>query len=281
MYHRVLNEKPDEYDHWHYVTTAAFKKQMELIDKFGFTPITFTDYQLYLENKLTLPSRPIIITFDDGYLDTFKNALPILSGMGMKAVIFVMGNRALRRAEWDEQDESDICPLMTDEQIRQAKEMDFEIGSHSLNHYELSTLPEHEIVYSVTKSKKEIESVLEEPIYTFSYPYGKLDERVENIVSDSGFLFACGVYTGSPKFGETMMDFRRIAINQHTGQINFLLKLLTPYQYVDWLYHIIKTRSKKNEVKPSVMKESVKKRQNGVENYSIKKTKNTSKSSTR
>lgn len=281
MYHRVVNEKPKKYDHWHYVTTNAFKKQMKLIDLLGFTPITFTDYQLYQEDKLTLPSKPIIITFDDGYQDTFENALPILSEMGMKAVIFVLGNRKLKRAVWDEQDESDVCPLMSDEQIRLAKNMNFEIGSHSLNHDELSSLPEHEAVYSINKSKKEIESVLNEPIHTFAYPYGKLDKRIEKIVSNSGFRFACGVYTGSPKFGETSFDFRRIAINQHTGPVSFLLKILTPYQYVEWLYHIIKTKRKNYNVKPSVMKDSIKKRQNGFNHYSSKKSKNPTKSNSR
>ncbi len=270
MYHRVINDKPEEYNHWHYVTTAEFKNQMKLIDMLGFTPITFADYQLYQEDKLTLPSKPIIITFDDGYMDTFENALPILSHMGMKAVIFVMGNRKLKRAVWDERGEDDVCPLMTDEQIKKAKQMDFEIGSHSLNHDELSSLPEHEAVYSVNKSKKEIESILEEPIHTFAYPYGKLDENLQKIVENSGFQFACGVYTGSPKFGETIMDFRRIAINQHTGQVKFLLKLLTPYQYAEWLYHVIKSRRGNYQVKPAVMKDSVEKRQNGVNNHSKK-----------
>lgn len=280
MYHRVINEEP-EYGHWHYVTTAAFKKQMKLIELLGFTPITFSDYQLYKEDKLTLPPKPIIITFDDGYLDTFENALPVLSKMGMKAVIFVMGNRKLKSAIWDELDERDVCPLMTDEHIRAAKQMDFEIGSHSLNHDVLSSLPEHEVVYSVNKSKKEIESILEEPIQTFAYPYGKLDKRVEEIVSNSGFLYACGVYTGSPKFGETTLDFRRIAINQHTGSLHFLLKLLTPYQYVEWLYYIIKKREKNNAVKLGVLKDGLKKRQNGVHKFPTKKTKNISKSNTK
>lgn len=276
MYHRVIDDMPPEYDHWHYITTSAFKKQMKIIDLLGFTPITFSDYQLYQKDKLTLPPKPIIITFDDGYLDTFENALPVLSEMGMKAVIFVMGNRQLKSAVWDEQGEDDVCPLMSDEQIRTAKNMDFEIGSHSLNHDELSSLPEHEAVYSVNKSKKEIESLLDEPIHTFAYPYGKLDKRVEKIVSDSGFLFACGVYTGSPKFGETTLDFRRIAINQHTGPMKFLLKLLTPYQYVEWMYHIIKTKRKNLEVKPAAMKDSINKRKNGFDNYSTKKAKKTS-----
>jgi len=281
MYHRVIKEKPQKYNHWHYVTVAEFKKQLKLIDKLGFTPITFTDYQLYQEDKLTLPAKPIILTFDDGYLDTFENAIPILSEMGMKAVIFVMGNRNLNRAFWDEKGDDDVCPLMSDEQIRMASEMEFEIGSHSLNHDELSKLPEHEAVYSINKSKKEIEAVLDVPIKTFAYPYGVLNKKIEQIVSDSGFSFACGVYTGSPKFGETTYDFRRIAINQHTGTVTFLLKLLTPFQYAEWIYHLIKTRNKSRKVKSAVMKDSINKRQNGFDASTAKNPENISKTNSR
>lgn len=242
MYHRVVEEMPEMYQHWHYVTVSDFRKQLKLIDRLGFTTITFSDYQLYQEDKLTLPAKPIIITFDDGYMDTFENALPALVEMGMKAVIFVMGNRKLKRARWDETDEKDICRLMTCDQIKIAKNMEFEIGSHSLNHDRLSELSTEEAEYVIKKSKEEIESILNEPILTFAYPYGNFDERIEYLVSNSGYKYACGVYTGSPKFGETVYDIRRLAINQKTSFLSFFLKLTSPYQYLEWFYHQLKMR---------------------------------------
>ena len=242
MYHRVIEEEPEKESPWHYVTVADFRKQMNMIDRFGYTPITFSDYQLFLEDKLTLPSKPIIITFDDGYVDTLENAIPVLLELNMRAVIFVMGDRKLKSARWDELDDSDSCPLMSDEQIRTVQKLGFEIGSHSLDHSPLTDFSEEDIVYEVTKSKEEIEKVLNKPIQTFSYPYGCVDERVKRVVSDSGFLFACGVYTGSAKFSHSMMDFRRLAINHDTSMVKFLFTLLLPYQYVEWLYFRLKNR---------------------------------------
>lgn len=255
MYHRVLAEEPEKESRWHYVTVSEFRKQMKMIDQFGYTPITFSDYQLFIEGKLTLPSKPIIITFDDGYLDTLENAIPVLLELNMRAVIFVMGDRTLKSARWDEVDNSESCPLMTDDQVRTAQKMGFEIGAHSLDHFPLTDLPEKEIQYEVKRSKEAIESVLEKPIQTFSYPYGSVDERVKRIVSDSGFLFACGVYSGSAKFSQTMMDFRRLAINQYTSKAKFLFTLLLPYQYIEWLYFRLKNsmaQDIKMETKSSV-----------------------------
>lgn len=266
MYHRVIEKIPKKYNHWHYVTISEFKKQMKLIDRLGYTPITFMDYKLYLEDKLTLPAKPIILTFDDGYLDTFINAVPILVEMNMRAVIFVMGNRKLKRALWDELDDDDVCPLMEDEQILEAKKLNFEIGAHSLNHRILIDLSNKEVTVEIKKSKEQIESILNEQIYTFAYPYGVVDERLEKIVSDSGYLFACGVYTGSPKFGETMYDFRRLAINHHTTIMNFGLKLLLPYQYLEWIYHRAKSGNSHPEKYGYGLEKNMKERNNGKNN---------------
>lgn len=241
MYHRVLAEKPEKKSRWHYVTVNEFRKQMSMIDRLGYTPITFSDYQLFVEGKLTLPSKPIIITFDDGYLDTLENAIPVLLDFNMRAVIFVMGNRNLKTARWDELGDYDICPLMSDEQIRTAQNLGFEIGAHSLDHFPLTYLSEDDIKYEVTKSKIAIENVLKKSIQTFSYPYGSVDERVKRIVSESGFLFACGVFSGAAKFSQSMMDFRRLAIKQDTSKLKFLVTLLLPYQYIEWLYFRLKT----------------------------------------
>jgi peptidoglycan/xylan/chitin deacetylase (PgdA/CDA1 family) len=268
MYHRVVQELPEKYNHWHHVTVTEFRKQLKLIDRLGYTPITFTDYKLYKEDKLTLPSKPIILTFDDGYMDTFENAIPIMMEKGMKGVVFVMGNRKLTRAEWDERDEEDICPLMTNKQIKITRRLGFEIGSHAMRHVVLSELTDFEANYTIRKSKEEIESILQEPIHSFSYPYGQFDKRIAQIVSDSGYLFACGVYTGSPKFGKTMFDFRRLAINQHTSIQSFALKLITPYQYVEWLYHRFKSFKGNTKNEAPVAEKPISIHRNGDKNYS-------------
>lgn len=247
MYHRVVEQPLDRDTNWHYVTTAQFEQQMSLINRLGFTTITFIDYQLYLQGNLSLPAKPILITFDDGYLDTYENAVPILQNLGMRAVVFAMGNRHLQRASWDESGENDVCRLMSDEQLRSLQNIGFEIGAHTLNHSDLVGLTNREIFREVDTSKRELESVLEQPVYTFAYPYGSVDERVQKIVDLAGFSFACGVYTGSPAFGKTELDFRRVAINQNHSLLNFLIRLMTPYEYFEWFYHRFKSIMKHSE----------------------------------
>ena len=236
MYHRLVESPLPVNTKWHYVTVDNFKKQVQLIDRMGYTPITFYDYKLFLNDELTLPKKPIIITFDDGYLDTFNYAIPVLREYNMSAVIFVMGNRHLKRAHWDELNEDDECPLMNDEQIRIAKSIGFEIGAHSMNHLKLSGMTDERIYNEIYQSKLEIEKVLGEPIHTFCYPYGIVNENVRQIASEAGFTFGCGVYSGPLFFGNDLLDIRRLAVNQKTGTIQFLMRLITPYQYAEWVY---------------------------------------------
>lgn len=236
MYHRIIEkgmkDKANEYS----VCIDDFRNHLKVLETLNFTPITFLDYKLYLDDQLTLPKNPIILTFDDGYLDTFELAIPALLDFDMRAVIFVMGDRSLKRANWDEDKGEVGGKLMSNEQILTASSLGFEIGAHSMNHKVLTELSEIELRQEIMDSMKSVESVLGKKIQSFAYPYGSTDERVTRITRECGFTFGCGVYTGPPVFGEDFYDFRRLSITSHTGILRFLLYLTTPYQYIEWLY---------------------------------------------
>lgn len=245
MYHRVLKQKPEKDTKWHYVTMDNFEKQMKLLDKLGYTTVTFADYVLFREGKLTLPKKSIILTFDDGYQDIYDNALPIMQKYNIRAVLFVMGNRRLRSAEWDQKEGEDPCYLMSDDQIKETDSLGFEIGAHSMNHLNLINLSSEELKYEIMRSKSKIESILEKPVYTFSYPYGSVDKRVQEVALNSGYEFACGVYTGPASFVQNTHDIRRIAIKENTGILVFFIRVVTPFQYLQFYYSILKNQYQK------------------------------------
>lgn len=241
-YHRIVETQKKGERNKFAVSIDSFRNQLKVLEVLNFTPITFLDYKLYLEDKLTLPKKPIILTFDDGYLDTFELAIPTLLEFDMRAVIFVLGNRSLKTADWLN---GDRTPLMNNEQIVTARSLGFEIGSHSMDHDVLTELSEFDLRENIKDSKRSIESVLGERISTFAYPYGFTDERVSQITSESGFTFGCGVYSGPPEFGKNFYDFRRLTIKNNTGILQFLIYLLTPFQYVEWLHSKMKRKVSK------------------------------------
>lgn len=69
-------------------TPELFREQLQFVSR-HFTPITSEQIVLWKKGRFTMPRNPIVLTFDDGYLDNFSVALPLLKGMGVVADFFV------------------------------------------------------------------------------------------------------------------------------------------------------------------------------------------------
>ncbi len=241
MYHRIVNDKQLAEKSSLCLHTSTFRKHLEMINRLGLTPVTFRDVKLFMQGKLRLPKKPVIITFDDGYLDTYSNACPLMIDYGMRAVIFVMGDRKLIDNAWDKKNiRVPIAPLMSDGQIKELHEKGFEIGAHSVNHSDLNKMTWDEAYSEVKNSKLILESILGCPVLSFAYPYGSLNSKVKLITEDCGFHFACSVYSGPPAFGKDLFEIRRLTIKNSTTSGKLFLRLKTPYEYAEWLWWLIK-----------------------------------------
>lgn len=217
-----------------------FRRDMACLDRWGFTAITFKDYLLYLSGELNLPKKPIIITFDDGFSDTAKYAVPILKEFGMKAVFFVIGDRKIKTSFWDLKMTGLPQQLMNADQILELHETGFEIGSHTMRHGKLSELGREQAWEEISRSRISLEILLNAPVHSFAYPYGLLDQTVKKLAMDSGYLIACATYTGPPQFGEDKYEIRRILIPGNLSLLNFALRVCAPYQYYNFAYWKIK-----------------------------------------
>lgn len=69
-------------------STAAFRKQMEMVAH-KFDPVSMDDVLLFLDGKKPLPRRPVVVTFDDGFLDNIEIAAPILERLGIPGAFYV------------------------------------------------------------------------------------------------------------------------------------------------------------------------------------------------
>jgi peptidoglycan/xylan/chitin deacetylase (PgdA/CDA1 family) len=234
MYHRVVDDKQLSQSIWTCIHRSDFYKHMQLLELWGYTPITLNDYRLCMQGELTLPRKPIIITFDDGYLDTYEIAYPIMKEFGFRGVVFVLGDRNIKINAWDSNEGFDPAPLMEDYQIVEMHADGFEIGSHSMTHPELPTLSKDDAWEEISRSRIVLEILLNTQVHSFSYPYGLQKKFTEKLVMNAGYSFACGVYTGPATFGVEPYNLRRIAIRNTTGIMAFSVKVCTPYQYVEW-----------------------------------------------
>lgn len=235
LYHRVVDDERLSRAHWSCINIEQFRQQLELLDRWGFTTITLHDYRLFCQGELSLPAKPVILTFDDGYLDTYKYAFPVLQEFGMRSVVFVLGDRRIRTNYWDKDRGIPEAPLMEGEHIIEMHEAGFEIGSHSLSHVNLTQIPEDKAWEEISRSRILLEILLNDSVKSFSYPYGLLNGMTKRMVKHAGYSIGCSVGSGPATFGRDPLEIRRITISNAISSGGFAVRLLAPFQRYAWM----------------------------------------------
>ena len=235
MYHNIVDDEKSSRMHWTNVGKEEFRRHLSLLDKWGFTPITFRDYMLFTKGKIMLPKRPVIITFDDGYEEVYKTAFTMMKEMGWNAVVFVIGDKRIKIDLWNDKLGTGSPSLLNLSQVKEMHEAGFEIGSHSMTHQYLPYKSYVNAWHEIARSKEELESLIGSNVQSFCYPYGAVNKYVKQLVKIAGYDVGCGVYTGHPKFGLDIFDVRRITIPGGTNTLSFALKMLTPFEYYEYV----------------------------------------------
>jgi peptidoglycan/xylan/chitin deacetylase (PgdA/CDA1 family) len=240
MYHRILPRGVRANGNELSLDKEMFRQQLALLNRWGYTTITFQDYHLILEGQLNFPRKPVILTFDDGYLDMFENAYPLLEEYGMRAVVFVLADRTITTNVWDPHCSTRRTPLMNGQQILELHEAGFEIASHGLTHQDISSLPADKAWEEISRSRMLLEILLNAPVYSFAYPFGFLDGRIKRMVKDAGYKFACGASSGPAVFGRDTYDIRRIKMRDGNGLPEFMYQMVGPYLRQRFLWWKVK-----------------------------------------
>jgi peptidoglycan/xylan/chitin deacetylase (PgdA/CDA1 family) len=176
-YH-YIRVNPDRNDRMGFalsVTPSDFAAQMEWLAESGYHPITTEDLYAYLAGAQGLPSKPVILTFDDGYADFYTTALPILRSHDFRAVSYVVSGFV------------GVAGYMTSAQVREADRSGIEIGSHTVNHANLANLSAGGVWSQITQSKLFLEQVVGHPVVSFCYPSGKFTSAVASAVAAAGY----------------------------------------------------------------------------------------------
>ena len=140
------------------VTTGDFEKQMKYLRDNGYTSI-------FLNENPAAVSKPVIITLDDGYVDNFTYAYPILEKYNMKATIFII---------------TDFIGAEGYLSVSQMKSMQKLVSfqSHTVTHSLLDELDEAQIIYELKESREILAAITQEPVYALCYPVGHYDRMV-------------------------------------------------------------------------------------------------------
>lgn len=187
MYHYIeyVQDSKDKMRNSLNITPNILEEQVKTLRDGGYTFISASQLYGMLSGKMEVPSKPILLTFDDGYRDFYEYAYPILKKYNAKATQYVISGFIDRPNH-----------LLT-EQLKQIdREGLVEIGVHTVNHLWLRGLNNKTVEYEIKESKNELEKLLGHSVTSFAYPYGAFDQQAIGDVQDAGFTNAMATLPG-------------------------------------------------------------------------------------
>lgn len=185
LYHNVGPRRHPEHQELT-LSAGKFERQMRWLAAHRYTSITASDWLAWCREARPLPSKPVLITFDDGYADIGRYALPVLRRHGFRALVFVVTGQVGGTNSWDQ------APMMTGEQIRGWADQGIEFGAHSRTHPDLRALSATELDYEIKASREDLREILGADVAAFAYPYGFHNQDVQRCASEA---FQCAFST--------------------------------------------------------------------------------------
>ena len=185
------------------VNPETFEQHLKYLQANRFQTIRFADLAAYLvEETVTLPERPAIISFDDGWEDQFQYAFPLLQKYRFSATFFVVS------------DYIDRENFITSEQLRLLAAANMEIGSHTRSHPTLTGLGAQRQWNEIAASKSILEERLGVAIDSFAYPYGSYNTEVAALTQAAGYRAARTIRAG---YRHTAADLPTLACEVFAG----------------------------------------------------------------
>ena len=177
LYHHIANIIPVNR---YYVSPENFRAQMQALREWGFTTITPSYLRQVLVSGGELPYRPVVITFDDGNLDVYENAYPIMREFGFIGAFYIVSTRLSAGG------------YVGVDQLKEMASVGWEIGSHTADHLDL-TLNHGLVREEMLQSRLDIQEALSMTVTSIAYPYGLVDEYIAMQAQEYGYMTGMGL----------------------------------------------------------------------------------------
>lgn len=206
LYHRVGPETDDLT-----ISTARFEQDMASLAEDGYHTLSLAQVARRLQgHKPQLPDKPLLITFDDGYLDNYANALPILQKYSMKASFYIITGMV------GNQDR------LTGAQIREMAAAGMDFGSHTVTHRRLAELSPQEVADELEQSKFALEQTLGKAVNFIAYPCGSYRPDTLQAAGQAGYIGGFSTQYGFAMFNNHF-TIKRIPVFHFDRSIAYVL----------------------------------------------------------
>lgn len=208
-YHSVMLEAKNEVR----MPPDQFEAQMDFLCDNGYQSITLNQLYRAFYQGASLPPKPFVITFDDGYLDNYTTAFPILRRYGFTATVFMVSSYIGGE------------DFLSWPQLKELVASGWEIEGHTDTHPYLSKIDEITLLHELKSSKELLELGLGKTVDFLAYPYGDFDSAVLQAVRDTGYLMAFTTERGWANPNSDARQIQRIYCYANMGQNEFSRRL--------------------------------------------------------
>jgi peptidoglycan/xylan/chitin deacetylase (PgdA/CDA1 family) len=208
LYHHVTDAS-DKLESRYNVNPEKFEEQMKWLYDNGYQTITVTALADLMRNGGEIPQRPVLITFDDGNLDNYQYAYPILKKYGFVATLYMVDNYINGK------------DMISSDQLKELIQNGWEIGSHGRSHTKL-TAEGVDLADEIRLSKLDMEEKLGVTINSFAYPFGEINDEVIRLTVSYGFTSAVGLGVANSHTMNSIYYLDRIEIYNEYSMEKFI-----------------------------------------------------------
>ena len=201
---------------------------MRLLNLLGYTGLSMTGLHPYLSGDKQ--GKVAGITFDDGYLNNLRHALPVLARYGFSSTCYAVSSLLGKTNIWDEQIGIAQTPLMSEAEIRQWISGGQEIGSHTRSHINLMESDDKICNAEISQGRTELEAAVNAPVSHFCYPYGRYEARHKAMAGEQGFVTATTTQRSRCHASCDMLEIPRVPVLRSTSLPMFWIKLASGYE---------------------------------------------------
>lgn len=207
------------------VHPAAFSRQMNWLRRLGYKGLSMRELLPYVRGEKH--GKVVGITFDDGYRNVYRNALPVLRHNGFTATNYFVVQQLGGGNVWDYEKGIAHSDLMSPDEMRDWARQGMEVGSHTLTHPHLPELSPDDAREEVLGSKQQLEALVGEPVTAFCYPYGHETPALRILTRDAGYTNATTTARGLARPDDDLFGLPRVIVARSTHLLRFLQKCLT------------------------------------------------------
>ena len=196
------------------ITPSLLKEHLSYINNCGYTTLSLDQFYNHILHNSPVPEKSILITFDDGYMDNYYYAFPILKEFHMNATIFCITNSLNGNY------------YLSESAIKTMYEYGIDIGCHTVSHPNLTLLSFNEQILEIENSKQCLEKIINNKITAIAYPFGNYDENTILAAKYCGYTIGFTTNNGFSHYSDDIYKLNRICIGSKCtiDHLKFLLQ---------------------------------------------------------